>query len=79
MRNSTLLGGRRKGNFCQAEKYKLLSEMSLIRMVSNRVLQLELPEHGVRLVGTLREENPIGWDNWHSWKTWHRDSWRALL
>lgn len=60
------MGGRREGNFCQAEKYKLFSEMPLIRMVSNRVLQLELPEHGVRLLGNLREQNknPIGWDNW---------------
>lgn len=34
--------------------------------VSKRVLQLELPEHGVRLLGNLRKQNknPIGWDNW---------------
>lgn len=56
MRNSTLLGGRREGNSCQAEKYKLFLEMPLIRMGSNRVLQLELPEHGVRLSGILRNK-----------------------
>lgn len=56
MRNSTLLGGRREGNSCQAEKNKLFLEMPLIRMGSNRVLQLELPEHGVRLSGILRNK-----------------------